>query len=400
MESQTNTQITESTRATLSDPARTNFDNYSGHQSTVDDPDSREDAEGRIWQNYRPDKYFLPNDSTEQDRLNLIHRAFCLQLYLLQDPVERSHKVEDALLLYDDPYCLSSMLGFAKRWKLHGAFHSTIHEVACLEAIAKLSLRSAPIKGDPPRVLDIGTGTGIWAIEFARCHPESQVIGADLSLIQPDVSATVPNVSFVRADAEEEWMCGAPFDLVHARLMFSCYVSHRDVIKRVFDNLNPGGWIEYQDNSFSIDSDDNSHRGTGLHQWGHLAQAGAAAKGRDFEAARKFKDYFVEAGFVDVVEIRCKVIGSAWPSTEPEQSLGRYTSVSSFEVVKNVSRKLLGEGGLGLPEDVIQPIVAQALKDVADPNIHFYWPGYIVYGRKPFAHEIASAPSSSGTAQH
>jgi methylase of polypeptide subunit release factors len=36
----------------------------------------------------------------------------------------------------------------------------------------------------PARVLDIGTGTGIWAIEFAKRYPHTQVIGTDLSLIR------------------------------------------------------------------------------------------------------------------------------------------------------------------------------------------------------------------------
>ncbi|KAK6214345.1 hypothetical protein LQW54_004573 [Pestalotiopsis sp. IQ-011] len=229
---------------------------------------------------------------------------------------------------------------------------------------------------------------GIWAIEFARCHPDSQVIGSDPSLIQPDVSASVPKVSFIREDIEETWVHDTPFDFVHMRLMFTCYFSHRNVIAQVFDHLNPGGWIEYQDMGFNLDSDDDSHRGTAL---SYLAQAGAAAKGRDFEVSRKFKDYFAEAGFVDIVEVKYKGIGSGWPTKEPERSLGRYMSVSSLEVVKAVSGKLLGEG-LGLPQDIVQPIVAQARKDVVDPNVHFYWPGYVVYGRKPFSYETTAIP--------
>lgn len=67
--------------------------------NTVPDPVSQEDAEGRVWQNYRPDKYFLPNDAIEQDRLDFTHRFFCLQLQLLQDPAVRSKSPDDALIL-------------------------------------------------------------------------------------------------------------------------------------------------------------------------------------------------------------------------------------------------------------------------------------------------------------
>jgi cyclopropane fatty-acyl-phospholipid synthase-like methyltransferase len=35
------------------------------------------------------------------------------------------------------------------------------------------------------RILDIGTGTGIWAIEMADQFPQAEVIGTDLSPIQP-----------------------------------------------------------------------------------------------------------------------------------------------------------------------------------------------------------------------
>ncbi|KAH7247651.1 uncharacterized protein BKA55DRAFT_71240 [Fusarium redolens] len=37
------------------------------------------------------------------------------------------------------------------------------------------------------RVLDLGTGTGIWAIDFGDEHPEAEIIGIDLSPIQPSL---------------------------------------------------------------------------------------------------------------------------------------------------------------------------------------------------------------------
>lgn len=37
----------------------------------------------------------------------------------------------------------------------------------------------------PGRILDIGTGSGIWAMQMAEQYPESLVIGTDLSPVQP-----------------------------------------------------------------------------------------------------------------------------------------------------------------------------------------------------------------------
>jgi methylase of polypeptide subunit release factors len=66
-------------------------------------------------------------------------------------------------------------------------------------------LHLAPIDKNVQNVLDVGTGTGIWAIEFGKSpldgkHPEltnfclsatrypsASVIGSDLSPIQPDL---------------------------------------------------------------------------------------------------------------------------------------------------------------------------------------------------------------------
>jgi hypothetical protein len=90
------------------------------HGSTIGDPVSVEEK-GRRWQNYRPDKYFLPNDATEQDRLDFVHKGWCILMHALQ----ASQAPQDEAL--EEPQDV---------------------------------LYLAPIKGDPPRVLDIGTGTG------------------------------------------------------------------------------------------------------------------------------------------------------------------------------------------------------------------------------------------------
>ncbi|KAI9867344.1 MAG: hypothetical protein M1830_005828 [Pleopsidium flavum] len=48
-------------------------------------------------------------------------------------------------------------------------------------------LQLAPIGEAPQRVLDVGTGTGIWAMDFADAYPMAEVIGVDLSPMQPSM---------------------------------------------------------------------------------------------------------------------------------------------------------------------------------------------------------------------
>ncbi|KAG6076340.1 hypothetical protein E4U31_003495 [Claviceps sp. LM219 group G6] len=62
----------------------------------------------------------------------------------------------------------------------------------------------APIGDHPQKILDIGTGTGIWAIDVGDRYPSAKVRGVDIAPIQP--KWVPPNVSFVVDDCAKDWI--------------------------------------------------------------------------------------------------------------------------------------------------------------------------------------------------
>lgn len=101
----------------------------------------------------------------------------------------------------------------------------------------------------------------------AQEHPGSHVIGTDLSKIQPALPM-VQNCEFVKDDAEEEWLYRTPgtgakmlFDYVHLRMVFTCFPDNQVVMRHAFENMRPGGWIEYCDLYIDPLSRDGRHEG-------------------------------------------------------------------------------------------------------------------------------------------
>ncbi|KAK3946574.1 hypothetical protein QBC32DRAFT_249067, partial [Pseudoneurospora amorphoporcata] len=62
-------------------------------------------------------------------------------------------------------------------------------------------LYTAPLSKDIKNAIDIGTGTGLWAVDFADEFPTCNVIGTDISAIQP--SWVPPNLQFDIDDASK-----------------------------------------------------------------------------------------------------------------------------------------------------------------------------------------------------
>ncbi|KAH8677837.1 hypothetical protein BX600DRAFT_493226 [Xylariales sp. PMI_506] len=282
---------------------------------SVIEPGSIYDPNGRTYQGYREGKYFFPNDPAEQDRLDFQHAG--------------THILLDNKLAW------------------------------------------APFKETPKNVLDIGTGTGIWAIEFAEENPESNVVGSDISMIQPEVD--LPNCSFVKEDAEEPWVHNTRFDYIHLRYVATCFDNFKTVIQHAFDNLVPGGWIELQDGAPEIKSANGTPlEGMAIKRAPDLAISGAAKLGKDILAAKSFKKWLLEVGFVDVKEHTMPLPINDWPTDPRFKLAGQYSCRMLTDNARGVMYKMVQ--GSGLSDKEIDELATQFKAQIGNTSLQPYWP--------------------------
>ncbi|CAG8908866.1 unnamed protein product [Penicillium egyptiacum] len=282
---------------------------------------------GRRYHSYREGHYVLPNDEPEQDRQDLLHHV--------------------------------------RNLVLNGC------------------LFRAPLDSNIKRALDIGTGTGIWAIDFADSFPSAEVTGTDLSPIQP--SWVPPNLRFVVDDAESQWLYSPsrPFDFIHARDLGGAIADWPRLMRQSYEHLRPGGWIELQEFEVMLRSDDDSMRlAPALCEFlDRLTQASEAFH-RPMNIAEGHRQRLVEAGFEDVRDEVYKVPSSVWARDPVQKEIGRYNQCSLLMAVESYSLALFTRV-LGWSNNDTQVFLAGVRKDLKNPAVHTYCKLHVVYGRKP-----------------
>ncbi|KAL2145391.1 hypothetical protein VTI28DRAFT_7318 [Corynascus sepedonium] len=284
---------------------------------------------GRSYHGWKPEKgYILPSDEQESDRLDMQHHVF----YLTFD----------------------------------GALHT-----------CPAGKEGPPLR----RVLDAGTGTGIWAMDFGDTHPGTHVVGLDLSPIQP--SFVPPNVAFYIDDLEEEWDFREPFDFIYGRMLAGALTDWPRFVQRAFDNLSPGGWLELADITFPTQSDDGTLApDSPLMQWNeHVIKAGHALN-HSIEEAKKYKRMMLDAGFINVSEKLYKWPINAWPRDTKYKEIGMWSEHNFCGGLYGLSVALFTRA-LGWTAEELEVFLVEVRKDLRNRSIHAYWPIYVVYGQKP-----------------
>jgi SAM-dependent methyltransferase len=210
-----------------------------------------------------------------------------------------------------------------------------LHHLMLVTLEDKLYL--APISS-PKHVIDLGTGTGRWAIDFADHHEDAEVLGVDLSIVE---DTTHPNLRFIVDDICSEWTHNTTFDFVHSRMLYGSIADWPYLYRQCFEsvpsssqnliadglhrNMSSGGYIEQIELDIQPKSEDGSlPPDSVLFQWNEAARNWARGTGKTFFVANKVKQQMTEAGFVDVVENIYKLPLGPWSSDERFKTIGRF----------------------------------------------------------------------------
>ncbi|KAL2014012.1 hypothetical protein VTN00DRAFT_1537 [Thermoascus crustaceus] len=280
---------------------------------------------GRSYHAYCDGRYLIPNDEEEKDRLDMIHEM------------------------------MMTMTG------------------------RKLFL--APIGESPQRVIDLGTGTGIWAIEFADEFPAAEVIGNDLSPIQP--TQVPPNLRFIVDDFEDEWLYeNQKFDFIHARFLTCSVRDYGRLLEQCYKHAAPGGWVEFQDWDARVYSEDGTIKNTSIEQYYDTIIHAFEKAGYVACPGPRLEEWFRKAGFVDIHVVKYQIPMGTWPKDRHLKILGTWNLMEAETGFQAAAMAVLTRYE-GWTEDEVNILVAKTKNDARNRDIHAFFYFYVVYGRKP-----------------
>ncbi|KAM0550592.1 hypothetical protein ACHAPJ_008850 [Fusarium lateritium] len=243
-------------------------------------------------------------------------------------------------------------------------------------------LHASPLE-NPQKIIDVGTGTGSWAIDMGDEYPSAEVIGIDLSPIQPPW--VPPNVRFLVDDAEATWLYSDnSLDLVHLRNMSTAIKDWPALLEQIYRALKPGGWIELPEFRWVYGCDDGTLRPDFTPpQMVDNIKAGLAKFGIEMHAAEKNEDRLRDAGFVNIRHEIKKVPVGPWPKDKNLKMIGLYNRSVIYDGLQAITMGPYTRG-LGWTPEEVEIFLVRVRKDLMDPSVHSYVHFHSLCAQKPY----------------
>ncbi|ORY02669.1 S-adenosyl-L-methionine-dependent methyltransferase [Clohesyomyces aquaticus] len=285
---------------------------------------------GRRYHGFKEDtaKYILPNDDEENDRLDLYHHIQTL--------------------------------------RLDGELHL------------------APIGDSPNRILDLATGTGIWAIDMGdkASYPTAEILGNDISPIQP--SLVPPNVKFEVDDIEDEWVYSTKFDFIHARYLACSIRDWPKLMRQAYKFTKPGGWVELHDfdTTFYTSSKGDFKSDNILNDWADNIRSSVKKIGIEPDPGPQLESYLKNAGFTDVVFKTLPLPIGTWPKDKTLKEIGAFNLIQYLDNLEGISLRTF-TGMLGWTTEEVKVMCAKMRTELKNPRLRVQHNWYVAYGQKP-----------------
>ncbi|KAL6786793.1 S-adenosyl-L-methionine-dependent methyltransferase [Trichoderma camerunense] len=253
-------------------------------------------------------------------------------------------------------------------------------------------LTLAPLEEPPTHILDVGTGTGDWAIRMAEMYPECEVVGTDISAIAETESVPV-NVFFEIEDAEDWDRPPDHYDMIHMRYLMGSFRDWRFVYDCAYYSLKPGGWIEVIDfegfdGTICID---HFPPESPIHSLFKDIHKAADLAGRNLSMDHLDALQLLNAGFVDV-----RVMEYSLPMVFGEPSVDKLWVMGLIDGIESSALRLLTEH-LGWDPEECKAVCEQVAREIANLSRKDSAKDLVIKLRLAIARKPVQAPKSEAT---
>jgi SAM-dependent methyltransferase len=231
----------------------------------------------------------------------------------------------------------------------------------------------APITKNPQKILDLGTGSGIWAMDIADTYPSAEVIGVDTAPVQPKMLPT--NLVFEIDDVEHEWLWPeSSFDLIHGRELIMAIHDWPRLVRQAKSRLRPGGYLQLCGSYPAFASDDGTlPSGSAYVELGKIYFEMSERIGASGHEVTKWKQYLEDEGYEDVQEKIFKIPTNPWPRDQRLKKIGALELDHFRDNIKNVFARGYEQILNGDP-NYFQVLLARARAEVLNRRMHSWVP--------------------------
>ncbi|KAI0011410.1 S-adenosyl-L-methionine-dependent methyltransferase [Xylariaceae sp. FL0662B] len=244
------------------------------------------------------------------------------------------------------------------------------------------SLTATRLPLDVANILDLGTGTGVWAIEMAARYPQARIVGIDASPIQRK-KAVPPNVTFEIGDVENPWpIPSGSLDFVHSRSIAGGVRDWVALFNQALEKLKPGGILEMTEIAIQFLDFDGKFGEAELCP-GILATFRSLSEkvGIDFHPSPRAPDRLLETGFEKIVQ-RTEILPlgnwAADDKLKARQTLMNEIATKHFD---NHCALLFQSGGY--KKEDLDALIPTFWKDIEENSPRPYMTAVFTTARKP-----------------